>query len=206
MVGPDWGLTISTCLAQMMKGRIWVESAAGKGSTFHFTARFGVQKNARPKLALAELAKLRGLSILVVDDNETNRRILQEMLVGWGMTPTLCESGKKALALLRDSKSRGTNFALMLLDGCMPEMDGFALAKVPQDDPYLPKPLTVMLTSGGLRGDAARCREVGIRGYLPKPIRGTELLEVIQIMLGKEVPENNESLITQHSLQKIVRD
>lgn len=201
--GTGLGLAISLRLIQAMNGRLWVESQLGKGSTFHCTAQFSLPPNPPKRIQSAGLEKLRGLSVLVVDDNATNRHLLQEMLCNWGMKTYLCSDGTQALATLQDFHDRGLPLSLILLDAHMPNMDGFTFAKHLQDHPLLAKPLVVMLTSGGLRGDAARCRELGIRGYLTKPIRSTQLLETIQTVLGNKVSERDAApLVTQHLLRE----
>jgi CheY-like chemotaxis protein len=185
-----------------MGGRIWVESIPGSGSTFHFSARFGVQENSCPpeERGLQDLANL---PVLIVDDNATNRRLLQELLRGWGMSPTLCGRGSDALALLQRAKAIDNPFALALLDANMPEMDGYAIADRIKNDPKFGESQVVMLTSVGLRGDAAKCREIGINAYLPKPIARADLLHAIQLVLGsRDIQRRDEALVTTHFLRE----
>jgi len=204
--GTGLGLAISTRLVKLMEGRIWLESELNRGSRFHFTAKFGLVKE--PQLQPARQVKviLQGTPVLVIDDNATNRRILESMLKGWSMQPTLVESGQEGLVAMRRARDMGERFPLILLDAHMPAMDGFSVAESIKQDPTLAGSTIMMLTSAGQRGDAARCREVGISGYLVKPIRRADLLEAILLVLGQpSQKKNNPDLVTRHTIREAHR-
>jgi signal transduction histidine kinase/DNA-binding response OmpR family regulator len=188
--GTGLGLAISQRLIKAMGGKIWVESEPDKGSHFHFTvAMEWAQPSAVQSLTRSprtEDCPLAGLSALIVDDNATNRRILQEMLLGWGMKPEAVDSAAGALALLQARAARGDSYHVVLTDLHMPETDGFGLV---EEMHRLPTPternVVLMITSAEHPGDIARSRQLGIAAYLAKPIRRAELQAAIQKSLGR---------------------
>jgi PAS domain S-box-containing protein len=199
--GTGLGLTICTRLVTLMGGGISVDSQPGQGSTFHFTLRLPLQDKQALDSASLHPEQLQDLHALIVDDNFTNRKVLTGMLTRWGMKPTAVEGGGAALQALEVAKSTGRPFPLILLDGHMPEMDGFTLAERIKKDPGLVGATIMMLTSAGHLGDAARCRELGISAYLVKPIRQVELLQGICNVLNLST-QRKAPLVTRHTLRE----
>jgi CheY-like chemotaxis protein len=199
--GTGLGLTISTRLVEMMGGKIWVESEEGRGSQFHFTARLGATATTENKVGTVAPAEiLRGVKVLVVDDNRTNRRILEGMLGRWEMRTTAVEGGKEPLEQLSAARDAKEPYGLILTDMHMPKMDGFTLVENIRHRPELATATIMMLTSAGHRGDAARGLELGVSAYLLKPIRQSELREAIARVLGAREEEGAIPLVTRFSL------
>src|SRR5262249_11402233 len=155
------GLAISKQLVELMGGQLWCESVIDQGSMFSFTVRFGVWQGPETDSQSVPAVDVCGLSVLVVDDNATNRHILHELLRRWQMRPTLVDSGRQALTTLQQARDQGTPFALVLLDAHMPEMDGFTVAARMQQNPTLGETTILMLSSADLSGGTARCRQLG---------------------------------------------
>ena len=199
--GTGLGLTISTRLVNMMGGAIWVDSEVGKGSQFHFTTHLQASDSKEIKVgAAAPPEVLRGVKVLIVDDNRTNRRILEGMLNRWDMRSTPVEGGEEALAQLSAALAAGDPYKLVLTDMHMPKMDGFALVEEIRKRPELSTATIMMLTSAGHRGDAARCQQLGVSAYLLKPIRQSELREAVARVLGARQQEGAIPLLTRFSL------
>jgi PAS domain S-box-containing protein len=195
--GTGLGLTISTRLVELMQGRIWVESEVGKGSTFHIEVLLGRSgEQGRP---FYEAGKLEGMRVLVADDNATNRGLIMELLRRWKMRPHAAENGLQAIAELERAMKAGEEYQLLLLDVQMPDMDGFEVVSHLRAYPESACQV-MMLTSNGQRGDAARCRELGISAYLLKPFSQSDLFDAIMNTLGLASVEG-APLVTRHSIQ-----
>src|SRR5580692_3986282 len=181
--GTGLGLAISAQLCELMNGVMWVESEEGRGSIFHFTAHFGRPASPAKQAAESEPVKLRDLPVLVVDDNSTNRKILEEMIANWRMKPVVAPNGAAAMEALERAHQSGTPFRLVLLDGHMPDMDGFEVAARVKQDPQLHGAKVILLTSAGRSEDVARAKAVGVAA-LSKPVKQSELWDAIVTALN----------------------
>jgi CheY-like chemotaxis protein len=186
-----------------MSGKIWVESEPGQGSTFHFTAVCEVPIWPSLKSPSVPPEALHGMHVLIVDDNQTNRRLLEETLKHWGAIPFPAAGGHAALEAIQTADVAGRPFSLILLDHQMPGMDGFEFVQRLRQQPKPFSSTIMMLSSSGERGDASRCNKLEIKAYLFKPFKQSELFEAILIALnGRPADASKRPLITRHALRE----
>ncbi len=183
--GTGLGLSISRQLVRLMKGNIWAESFPGGGSTFNFVLPLPISGEDPGWDFYGDVAQLENVRVLVVDDNQTNRRILHEVLTYWGMLPEIAQNGPQALEILAGRQNTQSPLEVMLLDIHMPEMDGFQLLEHPTYTGLSNKPMTIVLTSAGNVGDSFRLKGKNVSSYMMKPVKQSELLSAIINALSK---------------------
>jgi len=190
--GTGLGLSISSQLVQMMAGEIWVDSKQGVGSAFHFTASFCLPEQTLKSTQHNLATELLDIPVLIVDDNPTNRRVLQAILMNWHMRSSAAVNGPSAISALHSAIETGTPYALVILDASMPDVDGIAVARQVRRDPGLRHTPIIMLTSADNQGAASQYPDLNVNAFLRKPVRQTDLFDAILHTLHKEIPPLDE--------------
>ncbi len=191
--GTGLGLAICKKIVAMMGGEIWAESRLGKGTKMSFTARFGVQKDQERVRERPTTVDIKGMKVLVIDDNSTNRMILREMLTNLGASVVDAENGKQAIEILQKGVQKSSAFRLILLDYHMPDMDGIQLTKILDEKGLIKDSHIIMLTSGYIKDETEKARSIGITSLLNKPIKRADLLEAIKTTLGYAIKKEEET-------------
>ena len=197
--GTGLGLTISKRLTEMMDGKIWVESEQGIGSTFHFTATFGLQTEKRLARVKPKLPELQGLRVLVTDDNKTAREILVDILESFGFETETALSGQEAIELLKNS---GKPFDLILMDWQMPHMDGIETTRRIHE--MIETPTVVMVTAYGREEAAKAAKQVSFKSILSKPVSPSTLLDAVMEAFGYEIENSAKRRHTDENISDAV--
>lgn len=201
--GTGLGLAISKQLAELMSGRIWVEGKGSNGSIFHFTAQFIPGDPASAPAPLADMANFQGLPLLIVDDNDTNRKVFMEMTTPWGMKSKAVSGGDEAIQELKTAIAAGNPYRFLLLDFHMPDLNGYETVKIIEAEGAAENLSIILLTSTGQRGDAAKCNDMGISAYLLKPVKQADLLDALHLSLGHDIKK--DSIITRYTVEEVRR-
>ena len=200
--GTGLGLAISSRLVSLMNGQLCVESEVGKGSNFYFSVRFDLPKEQHEPQTIHASA-LERQAILIVDDNPASRGLLEDAVRRWRMLPLVLENAEAVLLALAEYRDNQRPFPILLTDAHMPRVDGFALVEKIREDQAMNDLRIVILTSGGLRGDAARCKKLGISAYLSKPFDRLELRDILlRVVAGRSAAQENRELVTRHTIRE----
>jgi len=187
--GTGLGLAIVSQLAEVMGGRVWVESEEGRGSKFYVSLSFELQKEADQELEPSGLADFKGLPLLIVDDSSTNRHILKNMLTHWNLKPAEAANAEQAISLLERAEASGTPFSTVLIDAYLPGMESFIIQDYLRDNPGLAKSTVITLSSKNNQEDSKPWEKLGVSNFLPKPVKLRALLQAISQVLGISIQE-----------------